>query len=613
MNQQAEVEAYLVVRPEHMVELVTTTLNRFSWRQIFVNDKLKQVTATFNKMDREGQDVWKFEFSILIKWRNLDNGVNVLIRVSESQMQWTQFHCQEYCEEILAGIKSDAAELEETEKENEPSTVYGSARWATEADLEKAQYIGNGERRFVLGPNGQDGQISIPEAETAMHAIVCGPTGCGKTSTVYIPNLVERVGISAIVTEATAGDEPPDLYYKTAGFRQMSGQKIYKFNPADMTSHRINPLQHVKTFDQAAQVASLIVQNTSNKNSYGDQIWDNSERHLLTVLIMHAVSVGASLGSIRAWLCEGANGLAHILLNSQFEKVQTEYDGFYKASSEGFRNGVISGLMQRLNLWVSPGIVALTEATDIDLDSLANERFTFYLAVPAHEIRLKPLAALIFNFLLNLSLEKKFKYPLALFLDEFTNYGYVPGIAEKLTIIRHRDIPATLGFQDYVQMRKVYGEEDAGLLFSQPGTKIFFRPRDINTAKKISESLGTMTIVDRKVTSSGQIVEREISRQLMNPGEVMALERGKAIAFTPASPPLLLTTFAWQKYAGATAYAPPEFRKLQVSEELVRKCDSARRKPEWEEKWENEERKDNRTEGRRQTSVDDRDEEVPNY
>lgn len=249
-----------------------------------------------------------------------------------------------------------------------------------------------------------------------MHGIVCGPTGSGKSSGVFVPNLIERTGVSAIVTEATAGDEQLDLFKKTAGFRQLAGQKIYKFSPGDLTSHRINPLQRVKTFDQAAQMASLIIRNTSNKPSFSDQIWETSETQLLTVLILHAISEKTHLGSIREWLCLGADGLAKMLLKSQFVKVRSEYEGFYNTSSEGFRNGVLSGLRQRLNLWVSPQIVALTETTDIDLENLPNELFTFYLSVSAHEERLKPLAALIFNFLLGLTLEMRFKHPLALFL-----------------------------------------------------------------------------------------------------------------------------------------------------------------------------------------------------
>lgn len=565
-------------------EAVTTTLNRLGWQIKMCNDKLRQVSAHQRWTKTKVADSWRCEFDAVISWSPLEASIEIKVVVSESEMQWTRNECIKRAQQIVEGVKEDAEILSETN--GHVSQTYGRARWANEEDLKQASYYANSNAatRLILGLV-EGNVISVPTNETAMHALVCGPTGCGKSSTVFIPNLVERIGSSAIVTEATAGNEQPDLFNKTAGFRQKAGHKIYKFNPDDLTSHRINPLSHIKTMSQAVQVANLIIKNTSMKY-YGDQIWETSERQLLKVLVMHAVMQGKHLGHIRQWLRAGAEGLKEMLLASNVAEVRREYGGFYNASSEGFRNGVISGLMQRLNLWTDPKIVALTEASDIDVENLPEELFTFYLAVPAHKEELKPLAALVFNFILNLTLENEFKYPIALFLDEFTNYGYIPAIAEKLTIIRHRNIPAMLGFQDYAQLRKVYEEADAGLLFSQPGTRIFFRPREIGTAKKISDALGTRTVVDRKVTSSGQIVEREIARALMDTGEIMSLEKGKTIVFTPSTAPILLSNFMWQYYTYAAEIEAPVFRKLTVNEQLTKDCEEAKTKPDWEAGWE---------------------------
>jgi type IV secretory pathway TraG/TraD family ATPase VirD4 len=586
---QAEELRTIDAPPELMAELVTTSVSRLGWRIKFVNAKLRQLSAFENKTERYSRLIWRYEFDCIVKWRKGIWGVEISVSINDRERQATSDECQARCVQILDAIEQDAEECLEVDGTTEASKSYGSANWCTSDELEKHGYLDGKQdhRRLILGlaPDGSSRYASVPPQETAMHATVCGPTGCGKSSTAYIPNLIERTGLSAIVTEATAGNEPPDLFYKTAGFRQLAGQKIYKFNPDDPTSHRINPLQYVRTYDQAAHVANLVIENTSSKYTADAKIWENGERQLLTVLIVHAVADGADLGTIRRWLRKGPDGLGMILMNSPMVEAREEFWGFYSSSSEGFRNGVICGLMQRLNLWVNPRIVALTETTDLDVKALPEELFSFYLSVPAQKTHLKPLAALVFNFVLNLALEHDLKHPLGLFLDEFTNFGYIPGIAEKLTLIRHRQIPAMLGFQDFVQLRKVYGDEDAALLFGQPGTKIFFRPREITTARKISESLGNQTIVDRRVSSSGHIQEREFGRPLMNPGEVMALQKGYAIAFTPATNPILLKTFTWQQYKDAISYPPPEFRKLDVNEELVRMCSETGTKPDWHKKY----------------------------
>lgn len=582
--QQAELKEIVDTPIEHAAELITSALCRLGWQMKPGNERLRYVSAADKRTDHIGRDVWRFDYQALVKWRENANGIELSVNIAEKANQWTQDECAKRCREVLNAIREDALGLKEAATTEIPSTTYGSAKWASESELAEAGYLTNGneQKRFVLGPGPENKLISIPAPEAAMHGIVCGPTGSGKTSSIFVPNLIERTGVSAIVTEATAGKEPPDLFKKTSGFRKLAGHQIYKFNPDDLTSHRINPLQHIKSYDQASQVASLIIQNTSSRYSFGDQIWENSERHLLTTLVLHAVAEEMHLGAIRRWLRSGPNGLRSILLESPVPEARAEYEGFYSSSTEGFRNGVVSGLMQRLNLWVSPRIVALTRATDFDVDELGSQLFTFYLSLPAQKTQLRPLAALVFNFLLDVALERSFKYPLALFLDEFTNYGYIPGIAEKLTIIRHRAIPAVLGIQDYVQLRKAYGDEDATLLFGQPGTKIFFRPRDSNTARRISEGLGMKTVVRRKVTGSGHVQEHEFGRPLMNQGEVMALPRGEAIVFTPSTHPVLLKTFGWERYKEAMAYTPPGFRNLRVDEQLVRDCIELRKKPEWQ-------------------------------
>lgn len=298
--------------------------------------------------------------------------------------------------------------------------------------------------------------------------------------------------------------------------------------------------------------------------------------------------------------------MGQILSKSPVAAAHDEYRAFFKNSTEGFRNGVTSGLLQRLNLWVNPRIVALTEKSDFAPADLINQPFTFYFALPAQKVHLKPLAALAFNFIVDIALQEQFKYPLMLFLDEFTNFGYIPGIAEKLTIIRHRKVPATLGIQGYSQLEKAYGREDAALLFGQPGTRIFFRPGDHPTAQKISQSLGQKTVSERKMSSSGHIQEREIGRPLMDAGEVLALSGGKALAFTSSTPPMMFRYFTWKDHEEQAKILPPKRRMLEVDERLVIQCEQAKEEPEWQKHAQKPERQRNKAEDKKRARKPER-------
>jgi type IV secretory pathway TraG/TraD family ATPase VirD4 len=201
------------------------------------------------------------QYEIVISWKaaasqNLDE-IEIEVVVMDRQNTWAQSFCQKRLKAFVDGI------VEDSQIEQEPpevSTLYGSARFATEADLRNSGYIAEEIEpcRLLLAPwgSGQQEVISVPQAQTSWHALVCGPTGAGKSSGFFIPNLIGRVGTSAIVTEATAGVEPAELYMKTSGWRAYNGHKIYVFNPADMTSTRINPIDSVLKPPAHEQVAA---------------------------------------------------------------------------------------------------------------------------------------------------------------------------------------------------------------------------------------------------------------------------------------------------------------------------------------------------------------------
>jgi type IV secretory pathway TraG/TraD family ATPase VirD4 len=131
-------------------------------------------------------------------------------------------------------------------------------------------------------------------------------------------------------------------------------------------------------------------------------------------------------------------------------------------------------------------------------------------------------------------------------------------------------------------LQQVYGKDDAMLMRSQPGTKIFFRPRTFDVAKSLSEMGGMTTIYERKVSSSGQITERESGRPLIDPAEVLAMDEGQMIVFTPRTPPLMLPRFTWQEYEDATSFGGVGKPELIIDERLVRECEESAKTPKWE-------------------------------
>ncbi|MBZ0186219.1 MAG: type IV secretory system conjugative DNA transfer family protein [Candidatus Obscuribacterales bacterium] len=482
-----------------------------------------------------------------------------------------------------AEIKRNCIQAAESKANSKQSTLYGSARWATRDELFAAGYLAEPDSgRFIVGRTGGE-LITIPKNLTEEHVLVCGPTGAGKTRTIFIPNLVRRLDVSALVTEAASGENPPPLYTRTAGLRASAGHEIHYFNPSDLRSTRINPLDSIGTFDEANHVCVLIIKNTSLPNKFGgDQIWEQSEIYLLNALILYVLGLrkgvkavegdGANLANIRTLLRHGPDEIGKLIADSPIELARKEYNSFYKNTSPNFRYGVCSGLLVRLNPWVNPKIAALTEVTDFDIEALKRKLFTFYFVTSTKRPQFKPVAALAFNHVFDLLQAPGFDNPMTLFLDELTNYGYIPDLPEKLTHIRNQQIGAVLGIQHHIQLSKVYQEKDAQLLMTQPGTRIFFRPRDIDSAMKISRSLGNATVVQRKVVPGSGIHEDERQRPLLDPSEVERMAKSKIIVLTPTTNPVMVDTFHPIEHDVFCELPPPEREELEIDERLARRA-----------------------------------------
>jgi len=582
---EANFEQKISAPTKRMAELVRTACGEHGWR--IENIWLNQLSANLRRTQRISGLSASYEYRLLVKWGEIipDKSSWVQARVWEQEHRASTDSLAELLMSVLSSIEEKASDLEEAEATAKPPETYGSARWAEIEDLEKAGYITNFPEpgRLIIGPVGDGRIISVDRANTLKHAMMIGPTGSGKSSKVIKAQAILRLEESMIITEATPGNQPPDVYSTTATWRaRMGQQKIFYFNPDDLRSNQINPLDQVTTFEKAKELADLIIDNTGRRQAGGDLMWENSERHLLTAMIIYVKGEKGHLGMVRNLMREGPSGVGRLINKGAYQEAINEYKLFEKNSTEGIRNGVASGLLQRLNLWVNPKIVKLTEKTDFDISELLTEKFTFYLAVPAHKRMIKPLAAIIFNFVLNIFIneENKPAYPVNLVLDEFTNFGRIDGIEDQISIIRQRGIPILFGCQNWLQLKKVYGLDDAGILYSQTASKFIFRAQDLDTAKKVSESLGRKTVVERKLSSSGHLTEREFGRPLMETDELMAMQ-DSLIVTTPGVQPLMTKGYSWQDLTYATNLPAYERRLLEIDDRLTEVCAKTAVDPDW--------------------------------
>lgn len=563
--------------------LAVNVLDRLGYKVDRASKQLDQILATERLDEQIGQDWWRHEYRVVLRWRVASSGgMLVNIELEERKGGASEIECQRRCDKIMLELQNDADRAEEAKAYKEKSTVYGSASWGTEQDLRAKNYFQKtaDPKRFIIGRSAEGEYIQVPEFWTHAHAIVCGRTGVGKSRGFFFPQLIERIATSMVVTEATPGYEDGELYKLTSGWRKMAGHKVYCFNPSDMSSNRINPIDRIRRAPEqekaavAEKLADLVIMNGESSEGRGDQTWNRSEKLLLIPLLLHAAAGDprrGHFGALRWLLAEGPDALTKVLKDSPSRIARMEFQGWSRLAGEtNFKYGVFSGLVTKLNPWMTDQMIALTETTDIDMDALTSQLFTFYLAVPSRSKDSKLIGSLMMNFLLDhiLEIREKMKYPLTMLLDEFTNFGKISGIGDTLSIIRKNKIGLILGFQNYAQLEQVYSKREAQIIIDMPATQVYFKQKNFQEARDLSEAIGRTTVEEATVGDSGRVQESIQGRHLITPDELISLDR-QVIVFTADTKPLKLPLTDPLAYEQALSYDPPQRDIHQISDFIL--------------------------------------------
>lgn len=554
---------------DYVEYVVVSTLRNLGWHDPFFSKKLNRISASLTQsvIGPGDPNPWVFDFELRLSWEARAENIRASIEIEEKNFSWTRDNCNKLAQNAETEISKCALIWSRSKHDNAKG-----AQWATNEELIAAGIVdtdyGGGN---LLISEWDSLYLRLTEKESNKHAIIEGPTGSGK-SNFLTENLARRWQRSALVTEATGSGGRADLFSRTAGFRKHMGHEIYYFNPDDLRSHRINPLEHIRTHSDVRRTAEIIIQSTTKSTHTGDQTWELAEGLLLRALIYHALTkkreLQCNLGYVHDLLFTSTDEFAKTITNSNSIFARQIYATFQRNDTEKFTSLVMQGLAIRLSIWSEPRIRALTEATDINVDELKDDLFTWYLGTPADKRELKPLAALAFNVAFELVTRAKCKHGLAMFLDELANFGYVSGLPQKLTILRHDKIPVVIAIQDFIQLELLYGKEWV-LFLSQTGCKIFLRPNDLKTAEIISASLGTAEEPQCRVTSSGHFDEREIKRPLYSVDEIMKLPDAQMIVFTSRTGPFIVKAAHWSLFSELErTYPPPYIEPLDVDDTI---------------------------------------------
>ncbi len=442
-----------------------------------------------------------------------------------------------------------------------PPPVAG-ARWADWQDAVRLAAPG----AFLLGLWGPARTpLYLSDEQLSGHVLVIGPSRTGKTAGVIAPNLLYRDAAreSVVVLDIKTG--PRSLWSVTAG---RYATCAHLFCPFFEGSVGYNPLASVDSIGAAQRKAALLVQNTTPRGLSGDaHVYAAATADLAALLFMHVQQDrglgGHTVGAVYHLALGGPAFIRDTLRSSRVADVR-ERHGIFAARERRVQEAAVTGLIERLAPWADP-LVAQATSEHFDLAALGREPAALYILMPETDAaQLQSLVAWLVADLLDELIAQAERegpcIPVRMFLDEFRQFGYLPGFSESLPTLRERGISVLLGVQTLSQIEEVYGRTEARTLLGNTETKLLFRAGDLETARLISGWLGRTTVPAVSVTMRGRDRSTTVHpyvRPLMPPEELTRIPDGAMIALAGATRPLSLWQARYFALRGLALTSPP--------------------------------------------------------
>lgn len=452
---------------------------------------------------------------------------------------------------------------------------YGDAKFGTVLDAEKkALTSGDG---LILGKlNGVTVSSNDPS-----HVLVVGPTRSGKGVSFIIPNGYAWHGSSVWF------DPKKENYQAFAAHRAAIGDKVIFFSPGEELSHRYNPLDYIRLDDRmstdALVVASFFVEPSK------PEIWGRAARLLMAALIGYVLTSKKTenerhMRSVARLTVTGESFLEVLKSRVKTEAAdlpQWVIDGFnqFIALENETRNSVLFNVNTALNPWNNPLVAAATATSDFDIREFRRVPNALFIGCSVAQLAVfRPIIKLLvqqIHDVLMSNLPDPATEPLKVLvmIDEFAQLERMDDLIGKLTISAGYGFRMVLVLQDVEQLDKIYDRATRMTTLSACQTKLFIRINDMETARYVSDMLGTRTLETATPTirpgqgwlSSSTKTIRYEPEPLRKPDQIVKMPETNAILLVPNAPGFELKKiryYADPPYKGI--YEAIQFKSLPV-------------------------------------------------
>lgn len=413
------------------------------------------------------------------------------------------------------------------------------------------------------------------------HAIVISGTGAGKTFSYVLPNAVNAVkdGVNVLFT-----DPKGELFTTLSKFYEQNGYIVRVLNMINIEkSDRFNPLDLIENELDVVMFVGVLFENARSLESTGvNDFWDTGAKGLLKAIILYIKDTypkeRQNMGEVYDLIIESSDIKKMDILFDDIDDNTAMKRAYklFKNSEQKAREGIISGLGFKLQLFQHTNIRKLTEINDIDIYDLKTKKSAFFLIMPDTHNLYNFIPSIFMNFLFiklpylhDNTTDKKIKNTrLRIFADEIANVGKIANLKNVITTLRSRKIDFYPIYQNIGQIKEIFNRSWETIT-GNCDTFIVLGVSDEETAEYVSKKLGKQTIKTISKSKTDGLTKlsnvkrwniQEQQRDLMQTAEVEKLNKKKCIVFIRGENPLLL-----YKYPFSALDEYKEIKKLEIN------------------------------------------------
>ena len=419
------------------------------------------------------------------------------------------------------------------------------------------------------------------------HNLIIGATGSGKTQNVVFPmiKILAKAGESMVLT-----DPKGELYEGTAEMLRKKGYNIIVLNFRDpQKGNAWNPmtlpydLYQEGNMDKAVELLDDLALNIlyDEKNT-GDPFWEKSGADYFSGLALglfedakkeqvnlNSMNLMSNLGE------ERFGGPNNNYIKEYFNMKDPARPAYVNASGtvyapEETKGGVLSTFKQKVKLFSSrDNLSEMLSYSDFEMKDIGRKKTAVFMIVQDEKKTLHPLATIFikqcYETLIDVAQESGGHLPFRtnFILDEFANMPPLKDVTTMVTAARSRHIRFTFIIQNFAQLTKVYGKEDAETIKGNCNI-LYLISSELQALEELSKMCGEVKSKEKEKTSSTPLVTVS-DLQRMPVGQVIWLRLRMMPFKTKMTPDWKMNEMhAWGETYGKSSYPNREKKEVQL-------------------------------------------------